>query len=302
MGLAMKPEYREEPCRSALNRVTGMAFDWSLNPYMGCAHRCTFCYVRAFERRADRPSDDRYGTSLRVKINVAEVLRAELSRRTWKRDTVAIGAATDPYQPAEAIYKLTRACLIALKDARNPFGIITRAPLVARDVDVLVEAARRAEVTVNFSIPTLDERVWRATEPGTPHPRRRLIALKTLVDAGIKAGVGMAPLLPGISDDPKQLAQVVRAARDAGATHLWASTLYLKPGTREHFLEHLARDWPEQLPIYEQMYAGRAYLPRARGEKIQEEVKRLRQLYRVADRRRHPIRPEPDAEQMKLAV
>jgi len=302
MGFAMKPEYREEPCRSALNRVTGMAFDWSLNPYMGCAHRCTFCYVRAFERRADRPSDDRYGTSLRVKINVAEVLRAELSRRTWKRDTVAIGAATDPYQPAEAIYKLTRACLIALKDARNPFGIITRAPLVARDVDVLVDAARRAEVSVNFSIPTLDERVWRATEPGTPHPRRRLAALKILVDAGIKAGVGMAPLLPGISDDPEQLAAVVRAARDAGATHLWASTLYLKPGTREHFLEHLARDWPEQLPVYEQLYAGRAYLPRARSEKIQEEVKRLRERFRVRDRRPHAIRPEPEAEQMKLAM
>src|SRR5215470_10668602 len=155
----MRVEYREEPCKVALNRVKGMGFTWSLNPYMGCVHRCTFCYVRAFERRADRPSDDRYGVSLRVKTNVAEVLRVELARPSWRRELVAIGAATDPYQPAEAAYRLTRKCLAALAHARNPFGIVTRAPLVVRDLDLLQEASRRAEVSVNFSIPTLDERI-----------------------------------------------------------------------------------------------------------------------------------------------
>src|SRR5262245_63287177 len=166
----MAPEYREEPCRSALNRVKGMMFDWSLNPYMGCVHRCTVCYVRAFERRADRPSDDRYGASIRVKVNVADVLRHELARRSWTGGTVAIGAATDPYQPAEGHYRLTRRCLEVLAEAHNPFAIITRGPMIVRDVDVLAEAARWAKVSVTFSVPTLDHEVWRTTEPNTPPP------------------------------------------------------------------------------------------------------------------------------------
>src|SRR4029077_7708926 len=205
------------------NRVKGMGFHWSLNPYMGCAHRCTFCYVRAFELRADRPFDERYGRSIRVKVNVAEVLRRELARPSWEGETVAIGAATDPYQPAEGRYKLTRGCLEALRDASNPFSLITRSPMVVRDLDVLVEAASRADVGVVFSVPTLDEEVWHRTEPGTPPPRRRLEALSKLVAAGGKAAVGMAPILPGISDSPEQLERVVRAAREAGATNVWAN-------------------------------------------------------------------------------
>jgi DNA repair photolyase len=300
----MKAEYREEPCRSALNRVKGMGFSWSLNPYMGCAHRCTFCYVRAFERRADRPADDRYGVSLRVKTNIVEVLKSELARPSWRRELVAIGAATDPYQPAEATYKLTRGCLAALGRARTPFGIVTRAPLVVRDLDLLQEASRHAEVSVSFSIPTLDEAIWRATEPGTPHPRQRLRAVRALVDGGIKAGVGMAPLLPGLSADPEKIRDVVRGARDAGATFLWANTLYLKPGTREHFLENLARDWPRLLPFYEQMYHGRAYLPREKTQAVKDEVSRFRRGYDIADRRPHAIRPltPPEPEQTKLAI
>src|SRR5437763_5634842 len=147
-------EYAEQPCKVALNRVKGMPFNWSLNPYMGCEHRCTFCYVRAFEKRADRPSDDRYGRAIRVKVNVAEVLRAELARPRWTRESVAIGAATDPYQPAEGRYRLTRKCLEALAEAANPFSIITRGPLIVRDLDVLVEAASQASVSVTFSVPT----------------------------------------------------------------------------------------------------------------------------------------------------
>src|SRR3954466_3868433 len=205
----MRVEYREEPCKVALNRVKGMPFDWSLNPYMGCVHRCTFCYVRAFERRADRPSDERYGTSIRVKVNIAEVLRAELARPSWKGNGIAIGAATDPYHPAEGRYKLTRACLEVLRDASNTFHIITRGPMIVRDVDVLVEAAKRASVFVTFSVPTVDEEVWKRTEPSTAHPRQRLKAVKALVDAGINARIGMAPILPGISDRPDQLREVV---------------------------------------------------------------------------------------------
>ncbi len=295
-------EYREEPCRTALNRVKGMGFGWSLNPYMGCAHRCTFCYVRAFELRADRPFDDRYGTSIRVKTNVADVLRSELARPSWQGDVVAIGAATDPYQPAEGRYRLTRACLEVLRDAANPLSIITRNPMIQRDLDVLVEAAGRAEVSVVFSVPTLDEEVWRRTEPGTPPPRRRLEALRRLVDAGIRASVGMAPILPGISDSPAQLDEVVRAARAAGATGIWANVLHLKPGTREHFLDALARDWPDELDRYEQLYRSRAYLSKEQAEPVRNLVAELRRRHGIRDRRRVPLEPAPAAMQLALAL
>jgi DNA repair photolyase len=298
----MRVEYREEPCKSALNPVKGMGFKWSLNPYMGCVHRCTFCYVRHFEHRSDRPSDDRYGTSIRVKTNVAEVLRRELARASWEHEHVAVGAATDPYQPAEGRYKLTRACLEAFRDAANPFSIITRGPMIVRDLDVLVEASRRASVSVTFSVPTVDEEVWKRTEPSTAHPRQRLKAVKTLVDAGVKASVGMAPILPGISDRPEQLREVVRAAREAGATGIWANLLFLRPGTREHFLAHLAEDWPEQLPLYEEIYAGRAYLGADLMKPVRAEVSRLAREHEIGDRRRVRLEPPPEPEQLSLAV
>src|SRR5213078_618167 len=296
--------YREEPCKVALNRVKGMPFDWSLNPYMGCVHRCTFCYVRAFERRADRPSDDRYGRSIRVKVNVVEVLRAELARASWERETVAIGAATDPYQPAEGRYRLTRGCLGALADAHNPFSIITRGPMIVRDVDVLVEAAKQAKVSVTFSIPTLDEDVWRKTEPSTAHPRQRLRALKALVDAGVRASVGMAPILPGISDRPEQLAEVVRAAREAGACGIWANLLFLRPGTREHFLNALAEDFPDEVERYERLYRRRAYLGKEQTKPLRERVGALAKEHGVRDRRHIRLEPEPPviAEQLALAI
>jgi DNA repair photolyase len=298
----MRVEYREEPCKSALNAVKGMGFKWSLNPYMGCVHRCTFCYVRHFEHRSDRPSDDRYGTSIRVKTNVADVLRKELARASWEREHVAIGAATDPYQPAEGKYKLTRACLEALRDASNSFSIITRGPMIVRDLDVLVEAAQRAPVSVTFSVPTVDEEVWKRTEPSTAHPRQRLKAVKALVEAGIDARVGMAPILPGISDRPEQLREVVRAAREAGATGIWANLLFLRPGTREHFLTHLAEDWPEQLPLYQEIYAGKAYLGAELMKPVRGEVSRLAREYGIRDRREVRLAPPPEPEQLSLAV
>ncbi len=279
-----------------------MGFKWSLNPYMGCVHRCTFCYVRHFEHRSDRPSDDRYGTSIRVKTNVAEVLRKELARASWEREHVAIGAATDPYQPAEGRYKLTRACLETLCDASNPFSIITRGPMIVRDLDVLVEAAQRASVSVTFSVPTVDEEVWKRTEPSTAHPRQRLKAVKTLVEAGINARVGMAPILPGISDRPEQLREVVRAAREAGATGIWANLLFLRPGTREHFLTHLAEDWPEQVPLYQEIYAGKAYLGAELMKPVRSEVSRLAREYGIRDRRKVRLAPPPEPEQLSLTV
>jgi DNA repair photolyase len=298
----MPVEYREEPCRSALNRVQGMGFKWSLNPYMGCVHRCTFCYVRAFERRADRPSGDRYGRSIRVKTNVAEVLRRELARASWEREIVAIGAATDPYQPAEGRYKLTRACLEVLAEYANPARIITRGPMIVRDVDLLARLASRASLAVTFSVPTIDHEIWRRTEPGTAPPHQRLRALRMLVDAGIEANVGMAPILPGLSDKPELLADVVRAAREAGATGVWANLLHLQPGTKEHFLTALERDWPELLPRYEELYRRSGYLAKADSEPTREAVRELVRAHRIRDRRRVRLQPPPEPEQLQLIV
>ena len=305
----VRAEYRLEPCKSALNPVRGMPFRWSLNPYMGCVHRCTFCYVRHFEQRADRPADDRYGRSIRVKTNVAEVLRGELARASWEHESIALGTATDPYQPAEGRFRLTRACLEALTEARNAFSIVTRGPLVVRDVDVLQDASARVEVDVYFSIPTLDERVWRTTEPGTALPLSRLEAVRRLAEAGISVGVGMAPILPGLSDRPEQLEAVVRAARGAGARGIWASVVHLRPGVREHFLEALAEDWPEEVERYEALFATRAYLPAEVTKPVLEHVRAVSRSL-PANRRgtRRPksrgLRPpeRARAEQLTLAV
>jgi DNA repair photolyase len=174
--------------------------------------------------------------------------------------------------------------------------------MIVRDIDVLIEAARRASVSVTFSIPTLDDEVWRKTEPSTAHPRQRLKAVSKLVDAGIKAGVGMAPILPGISDRPEQLREVVKAAREAGATGVWTNLLFLRPGTREHFLEHLAEDWPELVPKYRELYSSRAYLGADDVKPVKRRVAALARELGVADRRVRPVEPEAEPEQLALAV
>jgi DNA repair photolyase len=174
--------------------------------------------------------------------------------------------------------------------------------MIVRDLDVLVEASQRASVSVTFSIPTLDDDVWKRTEPSTAHPRQRLKAIRTLVDAGVKASVGMAPILPGISDRPAQLREVVRAAREAGATGIWANVLFLRPGTREHFLAHLAEDWPEQLPFYEQLYDGKAYLGATETKPLRGQVSALAKEYGIRDRRKLRLAPPPAPEQLSLTL
>ena len=300
-----EPEYRIEPCKSALNPVRGMPFKWSLNPYMGCVHRCTFCYVRNFELRADRPSDDRYGRSIRVKTNVAEVLARELGRTSWTRDEVAVGTATDPYQPAEGRFRLTRACLEELGKAWTPFSIITRGPLVVRDVDVLARGrpARRRE---RHLLP--------------PHPRRgRLADDRARHRAAARAGSkrcavsprpastsesGSPRSCPGSPTVPSRIEAVVRAAKAAGARGVWAAPVHLRPGVREHFLEALARDWPELVGELRRTFRGALLSPvddrdarsasacgrRARAAPIPEQ-------YRRTERKRHA---EPA--QLTLAV
>lgn len=296
----MRPEYRLEPCRTALNPVRGMPFRWSLNPYMGCAHRCTFCYVRAFELRADRPADDRYGRSIRVKTNVADVLRGELARPSWRHEEVALGTATDPYQPAEGRFRLTRGCIGELAAADTPFSIVTRGPLVVRDLDALQDASSRVPVQVFLSLPTLDEHVWRTTEPGTAPPRSRLETVRRLAEAGIDVGVGVAPILPGLSDDPRGLTEVVHAARAAGARAIWGSVVHLRPGVREHFLAELERDWPDQVARYEALFATRAYLPGVVANPMLAPVREAATTTRAEARSRPQLRVAP--RQLALTV
>jgi DNA repair photolyase len=280
--------YLDRPCRTALQRVRGMPFSWSLNPYIGCVHRCTFCYVRAFEQRADRPADDRYGRTVTVKTNVVDVLRHELTRPSWRRELVCMGTATDPYQPIEGSRRLTQGCLRALVDFRTPVTITTRGPLVVRDVELLSHLAQRAGARVCISLPSLDSAVISRTEPGTAPPQQRLRALRRLVDGGVEAGLLLAPILPGISDDEAGLRAVAQAAADAGARFLWATTLNLRPGTRDHFLEALARDWPQLLPRYEALYAASDYLPAAAAAPPMHTVEQLRRSLGLEERRERP--------------
>ena len=189
---------------------------------------------------------------------------------------MAIGAATDPYQPAEARFRLTRACLEVLSRHRNPFGIITRGPLILRDLDVLIAAARRTRVKISLSLPTLREDIWRTTEPGAPPPRARLRAIRVLSQAGLDVSVGMAPLIPGLSDRPEDMAEVMRAVRDAGARQVWTTVLYLRPGTREHFLAALARDWPAEAERYARWFAARSSVPAAQARSLVERFREIR--------------------------
>ena len=250
-------------------------------------------------RAAGRPpSGEAYGASIRVKVNVADVLRTELARRTWQGESVALGTATDPYQPAEGRYRLTRACLRVLADAENPFSIVTRGPLIVRDVDVLADAAARTQVGVSFSVPTLDEEVWRRTEPGTAPPRQRLRALEQLAKRGHRRWGGGRSRAARDLRPPEQLREVVEAARAAGATHVWASTLHLRPGTREHFLAHLAEDWPELMPFYDRLFGRNAYAPKETQATIAARVAELRS---GTPGRRLPVtRPRARREQLTL--
>ena len=294
----VRAAYREEPCRTALNRVRGMPFEWSLNPYMGCAHRCSFCYVRAFEQRADRPSGSAYGSSIRVKVNIVEVLARELARRSWRGAGVAIGAATDPYQPAEGRYRLTRGCLESLAAAANPFAVITRSPLIVRDLDLLVACARRADVGVAISIATLDADLARRIEPTVAPPAQRLRAVAALAQAGVRVGVAVAPVLPDLTDDVDSLRGVVRAAADAGAQHVWHNALNLGEVTRDAYFAFLEDARPDLVARYARLFRSGRYAESAYVHLVAERMRAARTGVRFAPQR--ALAPDRTGEQLSL--
>jgi len=232
------------------------------------------CFARPTHTYLDMNAGSDFDTKIVVKVNAPEVLRRQLAAKRWKGEGIAMGTNTDPYQRAEGRYRLMPGIIRALTDYRNPFSILTKGTLILRDLELLVEAARMTDVSTAFSIGTLDEIAWRSSEPGTPHPRKRIEAVRALNEAGIPCGVLMAPILPGITDDPRQLREVVAAAIDAGATHVSPILLHLRPGVREEFLPWLAETYPDLVECYEQLYR-KPYAPAAERDALGRRVSGL---------------------------
>jgi DNA repair photolyase len=275
--------YQEVVCRSALNRVKGMPFEWTLNPYRGCTHGCHYCYARRYQTQFELGAGDEFASIIFVKTNFVDVLRRQLQRPSWTGEYVAVGTATDCYQPIEGHYRLTRQTLEALADAANPAGVVTKGPMVVRDIDVLQELDRRAGCTVYISVPTVDEHAWEQLEPGTAHPLKRLRAVRELNEAGVRCGVLMNPIVPGISSKPAMLERTVKAIAESGASFVGCNVMFLEGGTRDHFMQWLADAYPDMVQGYQQLYA-RKYAPSSYRKEVQRVVSLLRAKYGVNNR------------------
>jgi DNA repair photolyase len=275
---ADRARYQQVVCRSALNRVEGMPFRWTLNPYRGCTHGCHYCFARRYHVQFEMNADDDFASVILIKSNFVEVLRQELDRASWKRERVAFGTATDPYQPIEGRCQLTRRSIEALARARTPIGLVTKGPMVVRDCDVLSELSAAAGCTVYMSVPSVDETAWRALEPGTSHPLQRLRAVRALVDAGIDAGVLMAPIVPGFSSSRSKIERTLEAIADHGARFVGCNVMHLQDGTRTHFMKFIAREYPAMLPRLERLYAAK-HPPESYRREVRAMVGILQQRY-----------------------
>lgn len=287
---ADEARYQEITCRSALNPVRGMPFNWTLNPYRGCTHACHYCFARRYQTQFELGPDDHFSTVIFVKANLVDVLRRELDRPSWKREQVAVGTATDPYQPIEGHYRLTRGALEALLAARTPVGLVTKGPMIVRDADLLAAIGRTAGCTVYMSVPTVHEEAWRILEPGTAHPLQRLRAVRRLREAGVNAGVLMAPVVPGFTTQPARLEATIKAIAGHGAAFMGANIMYLKGGTRDHFMGFLAREFPKMVESYGRLYTG-AYAPPDYVKSVRAVIDGIQQRYEV--RRRGSSQPVP---------
>ena len=271
-------EFFHVNARTVINRVAGgsrMPFEWTINAYRGCSHACSYCFARPTHAYLDLGIGEDFDRKIVVKVNAVERVRAELASPRWGGHHIAMGTNTDPYQRCEGKYHLYRGILGALAERANPFSLLTKSTLVLRDIDLLQAAAAVTDVRVNLSIGTLDAEVWRATEPGTPHPQRRVEAVRRLNEAGVPCGVLVAPIIPGLSDGEEQLDDVVKAVVGAGAVGVSSVGLHLKPGTREVFLERLARTHPDEVGPVAARYDGRAYLPKSDQHELAARVRRL---------------------------
>jgi DNA repair photolyase len=270
-------EFLHVRAQRVINEVKGAPFGFrhTINAYRGCTHACTYCFARPSHTYLDLDADRDFEQRIVVKVNAVSHLRTELDPRRWQGDLIAMGTNTDPYQRAEGKYRLTRGIIEVLAEAANPFSILTKSTLVLRDLQLLADAARRTQVRVNLSIGTLDEDVWRATEPGTPHPLRRVRAVEQLNAAGVPCGVLIAPVLPGLSDAPEQLEAVVSACVAAGARSISSVLLHLRPGVRDVFFSRLGDTHPHLVDDYQRRYHDRSYAPRADQQAVDTLVRDL---------------------------
>jgi DNA repair photolyase len=265
-----KGEYRsltfhEVEARTIINHVpaaAGLPFEYTINPYRGCSHACSYCFARPTHHYLGFGIGDDFDSQIVVKVNAIDLVRAETAPGRWHGASIAMGTNTDPYQKAEGRYRITRGIAEALIDRGNPFSILTKSTLVLRDLDLFATAPHL--MTVDFSIPTLDPDVWRSTEPGTPNPRLRMDAVRTLNEAGIRSGVLAAPLLPGLSDAADQVGEVLAAAADAGARFASTMMLHIKPGLRDHWFAWLEANHPDLADRYRELYRNRAFIERRR--------------------------------------
>jgi DNA repair photolyase len=274
---ALDTRFYEVRAKSVLNKVpdaSAMPFRWTVNPYRGCSHACNYCFARPTHTYLGFNAGRDFEREIVVKVNAPEVLRAELSRPSWKGEHVAIGTNTDPYQWVEGRYRLMVGIWEALLDARNPCSILTKSPLLLRDIDLMRRLRERVGFTACLSIPTLDERAWRETEPRTPNPRARLEAVAELNRAGIPTGVLVAPLMPGINDAPHQVEPLLEAAEQAGATSIAGIALHLRGEVRDVFMAWMRAKRPELVPRYEELYKRRAYAPQDERERLSRIVRR----------------------------
>jgi DNA repair photolyase len=272
---ALDVRFHEIRAKSALNHVPGgpYGFSWTINLYRGCSHACSYCFARRTHPYLGFDAGRDFEREIVVKVNVPEVLRAELARPSWKRELVAIGTNTDPYQWVESRYGLMPPVLGALHEAETPVSVLTKSPLALRDIDLYREMAAGAGASVNFSVPTLDEKTWRATEPHTPHPRARLEAVAEMNRDGIDSGILIAPLMPGINDDPEWIDEIVALAREAGATFVGGAALHLRDEVRDVFFGWLRAKRPDLLPQYERLYSRGAHMPRPERDRLTARVR-----------------------------
>ena len=266
-------EFLEVKAQRVINPVplqSRMSFRYTINAYRGCSHRCVYCFSRPTHEYLNLNMGEDFDRKIVVKINAVERVRAEVQAKRWAGDLIAMGTNTDPYQRCEGKYRLTRGVVEVLGEARNPFSILTKSTLILRDIDVLAEAAERTSVQTAFSVGTVDDEVWKLSEPGTPHPRRRLEALVRLREAGVPPGVLAAPILPGISDSPAQLEALARALVEAGVERASPIVLHLRPGVKQEYLSWLAEVRPDLLERYDRIYGSRSYAPKAVQAEITE--------------------------------
>jgi DNA repair photolyase len=274
-----RAQYLEDTCKTALNRVPDVSrvpFRWTVNPYRGCTHSCHYCFARAFHTYLDMGIGDDFSSKIVVKTNVVPVLRRELASPKWAGETVAMGTATDPYQHCEGRYKLTRGIVETLADFGNPLSILTKSTMIVRDLDVFRRLNEVAPLSVSMSVGTLDEEVRRIVEPGTPPGRRRLEILGRFSEAGIRTGVLVAPILPGLTDDEDHLDEVLSACAAAGVAYASPIVLHVRSSIREHFMPWLQRAYPWLYPRYVELYGKRAYAPKAYQAGVAERFARLR--------------------------